>query len=261
MIQNKRSELKAGLFLNLILSLAMVSILLLGGHRNPFRANLRYRFTLTNAQGLIPGAKVLIAGVQAGRVKSLGIDPDTRKVDVYLEIFRKYKGIVRADSVVDVASEGVLGDKYVLVSPGQPEAPEAADGSELVSRAGVGFDQLLAKGNVLLESANRVVVNLEKLTNQPEAQADLSQLIANLKDISGKLNAGLRGGDLQGSFEKLNRILAKIDSGSGTIGALLNDPAIYDDMKSLIGEANKNRIMRNLVRKSIEDSERERPGS
>jgi hypothetical protein len=39
------------------------------------------------------------------------------------------------------------------------------------------------------------------------------------------------------------------------MGALINDPGLYDNVKALVGQANRNRILRNLVRQTLRDSE------
>jgi phospholipid/cholesterol/gamma-HCH transport system substrate-binding protein len=53
----------------------------------------------------------------------------------------------------------------------------------------------------------------------------------------------------------LNQIFEKINNGTGTLGALVNDPGLYDEMRALMGGANRNRIIRNLVRQTIKESE------
>jgi phospholipid/cholesterol/gamma-HCH transport system substrate-binding protein len=52
---------------------------------------------------------------------------------------------------------------------------------------------------------------------------------------------------------RLNNILAKIDSGDGTLGLLLNDPTVYEDLKLLLGGAQRSLVVRSLIRLSIEE--------
>lgn len=47
---------------------------------------------------------------------------------------------------------------------------------------------------------------------------------------------------------RLNSILAKIDSGQGTLGLLLTDPTLYDDLKQLLGGAERSLVVRSLLR-------------
>jgi phospholipid/cholesterol/gamma-HCH transport system substrate-binding protein len=52
---------------------------------------------------------------------------------------------------------------------------------------------------------------------------------------------------------RLNSILAKVDRGEGTLGLLLNDPTLYEDLKRLIGGAERSRTVRTLIRMSTDD--------
>jgi len=54
---------------------------------------------------------------------------------------------------------------------------------------------------------------------------------------------------------RLNSILAKVDRGEGTMGLLLNDPTLYEDLKRLIGGAERSRTVRTLIKLSGGDGE------
>ena len=56
---------------------------------------------------------------------------------------------------------------------------------------------------------------------------------------------------------RLNSILAKIDTGEGTIGLLLNDPTLYEDLKRLIGGAQRSTVVRTLIRMSEDEKKAE----
>jgi phospholipid/cholesterol/gamma-HCH transport system substrate-binding protein len=54
---------------------------------------------------------------------------------------------------------------------------------------------------------------------------------------------------------RLNNILAKIDSGEGTLGLLLNDPTVYEDLKLLLGGAERSLVVRSLIRLSTDEDQ------
>jgi phospholipid/cholesterol/gamma-HCH transport system substrate-binding protein len=56
----------------------------------------------------------------------------------------------------------------------------------------------------------------------------------------------------------LHAIVANVRAGKGTLGALLNDPSIYEDLKMLLGNVERNKSLRALVRYSIEQDEASR---
>ena len=55
----------------------------------------------------------------------------------------------------------------------------------------------------------------------------------------------------------LDSILAKIDRGEGTLGLLVSDPSLYEDLKALVGGANRSTVVRSLIRLSTPDESKE----
>jgi phospholipid/cholesterol/gamma-HCH transport system substrate-binding protein len=54
---------------------------------------------------------------------------------------------------------------------------------------------------------------------------------------------------------RLNSILAKIDRGEGTFGLILNDPTLYEELKLLVGGANRSGVVRTMIRMMSRDEE------
>ena len=52
---------------------------------------------------------------------------------------------------------------------------------------------------------------------------------------------------------RLNSILSKIDRGEGTLGLLVNDPTLYEDIKLLVGGANRSAVVRGMIRSLSDD--------
>lgn len=57
--------------------------------------------------------------------------------------------------------------------------------------------------------------------------------------------------NLGGVAEDLKAITGTIRSGEGTLGALVNDPSVYDDLRTILGNLKRNRILRELVRMTV----------
>jgi len=67
-------------------------------------------------------------------------------------------------------------------------------------------------------------------------------------------------GNVDAMTNDLRQIVAGVRAGKGTIGGLLVDPSIYEDIKSLVGNLDRNQVLRALVRYSIKQDE-QRPAS
>ena len=62
-------------------------------------------------------------------------------------------------------------------------------------------------------------------------------------------------GNVNAMTDDLRAIVAQVRDGKGTIGGLLVDPTIYEDLKSTIGNVERNQVLRALVRYSIKEDE------
>ena len=61
--------------------------------------------------------------------------------------------------------------------------------------------------------------------------------------------------DLQETVTSLKRTSAALESGQGTLGLLAHDPALYEDLRALVGGAQRNKLLRAYIRKTIEKGE------
>lgn len=69
-----------------------------------------------------------------------------------------------------------------------------------------------------------------------------------------QLASDARGGekeDLKQTIEGLRNIILKIEKGEGTLGALIQDRALYDRLKQLLGGSSRDTMMKTLIRDSI----------
>ncbi len=62
-------------------------------------------------------------------------------------------------------------------------------------------------------------------------------------------------GNVNAMSDDLREVVANLKAGRGTIGALLVDPTVYEDIKSLVGNVERNQVLRALVRYSIKQNE------
>jgi phospholipid/cholesterol/gamma-HCH transport system substrate-binding protein len=255
-------ELKVGLFLSAGIGLILFAILMLGGATSVFARKNTYVMHFPAGEGLISGSKVLLGGLSVGVVSDVNFEPAARNVRVEISVERRFADMIRADSTGEIATQGLLGDRYIAVTLGSEGADPLPDRAEIPVRASKDLAQILSQSDKLMVNLNRIATNLDQILasfntgNRSELFfSGMASTAKNLSQVSSKLNSQLEEMKLGDSGRRLNSILTKIDRGEGTVGALINDPAMYDDLKSLTGGANRNRVLRNIVRKSIKDAE------
>lgn len=119
-------------------------------------------------------------------------------------------------------------------------------------------------------SAHELIYGSQLATVLANAATAVGEIATILRDIrTGDNNAhellyGQSAGELitnlEAMSEDLRVIVADVRAGRGTIGGLLVDPSIYEDIKRLVGNLQRNEILRSIVRYSIrEDAPREQP--
>lgn len=90
---------------------------------------------------------------------------------------------------------------------------------------------------------------LPALFNDPKTKESLDRALASMANVD-KASA-----DAAVAAAKLRSIMERVDKGEGTLGALINDPAMYDDLMALLGGAKRNRILRGVIRHTIDKNE------
>ena len=256
-----QQEKKAGLFVLIGIGLSMAAILILGGKQNFFSRSISYNSHFDKIDGLVEGAKVVLGGLQIGLVKKVDFDEKSRDILVRYEVEKKYAEWIRQDSQVEIVTQGVLGDKYLSIVSGSIDQPKIEDGGDIKPGASKDLSQLFSSSEKLmvqLQSTAEGLDNIFRAFNKGNRADSVFQGFAqaskNMGEITQKLNNDLETGKIKSSLQHLEKILEKINHGQGTLGAFINDPALYDDAKAVVGQVNRNRIMRNLIRQTIKDN-------
>lgn len=93
--------------------------------------------------GLKEGAFVEIAGVRVGKVTSISLDPRNYEALVYLSINSNVR--LQEDSIASIRTNGLIGDKYVEISPGGSE-DYLQPGSEIQeTESAISLEKLVSK--------------------------------------------------------------------------------------------------------------------
>ncbi len=268
MAKRTTQEIRVGLFILIGLILAFIVVFSIGSKNQLFREQYTLFTNFKDVGGLIAGSPVRLAGVEVGTVSRIWFlsERDKRLVGVELKINTSVKDRIHADSTASIRTMGVLGDKYIAITIGSADKPVLADGDFLTSIETV---EIFA----YLERADKIVNNIQNITDslntfltplkEGGSGEDVARIIKNtdeivteIKDGSGTLHSLVYGEtkngtntmeSLDNSAKRLDSILTKVDSGEGTLGALVNDPTLYEDLKTLMGGAKRSKVIKAVV--------------
>ncbi|MCJ7682893.1 MAG: outer membrane lipid asymmetry maintenance protein MlaD, partial [Desulfobacteraceae bacterium] len=95
----------------------------------------------SNSGGLKSGSSVVIAGVEVGRVKRVALDDYQAKIFMNLPLDVK----IQEDAIASIKTKGLIGEKYVEITPGGAEELIKPGGRIRDTQPAVDFEQILSK--------------------------------------------------------------------------------------------------------------------
>jgi phospholipid/cholesterol/gamma-HCH transport system substrate-binding protein len=188
-----------------------------------FRGGSPVTIEFANAGGLVRGAQVLFAGVPVGKVEGIRLRPDGSGVDVDVDLFEKTG--IRRDARFLIKQSGFLGDKHIVVLAVSSSAPFLTGGERLRGTDPFDFTDAASQAGEAIRKLNAAVDKFSDAMLDAKTLGDLKAGVRNFSDLGGKL---------QGSADRLNAILARVQKGEGTFGKLVNDPELHDELKRLV---------------------------
>ncbi len=193
--KSHKFKVKLGLFVTVGTLLFVFVIFVIGKQRNLFDPVFQVSAQFYNVSGLQVGNNVRFSGINVGTVENIEIVDDTT-VQVDMQIRKKIRQFIKSDSRALIGSEGLIGDRLVIISQGSPGSALAEDGEFLSSNEPVETDAILASLEVTAENAEII-------------------------------------------SDELAEIMIKINSGSGTIGRLIQDTTIAENLDKTITNLKK----------------------
>jgi phospholipid/cholesterol/gamma-HCH transport system substrate-binding protein len=222
-----------GLFVLAGIIIFTVGIFLVGNRQKAFARHIGFYTEFTNVNGLTKGSKVKVAGMDAGQIVDVGVpDSPASRFRIKFQITQRLHGLVRTDSVVTIATEGVVGGTYLLVRPGSPKAPAAAPMATLRSREPVDMSTLLERGLGLLQNADTMLNQigpkiggaLDQVTN---TVANVDDVVTGLKQGRGPAGMLLRNeavaSDIRQSVANVHQATADVRDATGQLDAMVSD--------------------------------------
>ena len=190
----KRSVI-VGLFVLLGIVIFVAGIFVLGGQQKRFTKSIRIIAIFKDVGGLKAGNNVWFSGVKIGTVKRISFYGNAQ-VEVDMNIEQSSQQYIRKDANASIGSDGLIGNKIVVIAGGTISHPEVEDGDRLKSVEALSSDQILA---TLQENNN----NLLRVTN------DFKEMVGNLKRGKGTVGAVLTDSVVAENFKRAMKNLER----------------------------------------------------
>jgi phospholipid/cholesterol/gamma-HCH transport system substrate-binding protein len=203
-------ETRIGIFVALIV-LAAVFILDIIGGPEKFTRGQRLTAAFNNVQDLKVGDRVKMAGVEIGRVEEITLR--SNKVMVVMKIRRDAE--VKTDSTATIKFTGLMGQNFVAIDFGTPDAPVTVKDAVIESVEQADLSTLMAK-------LDNVASGVENLTKSFTGDK-IDNLLGPFTDF---LKANQQ--PLTDTIGNIRSITAQISQGEGTVGKLIYTNELYN---------------------------------
>jgi phospholipid/cholesterol/gamma-HCH transport system substrate-binding protein len=142
-MKNTKLELSVGIFV--LLGIAAIAYLTIqvgtGSVVGGDTYLLESRFT--NAGGLHPGSSVMVAGVTVGRVDAVRIESTDFSAIVTMRVLSGLQ--LPTDSMASIKTTGLIGDKFISLSPGADETSMKPGSRITLTESAVDLESLIGK--------------------------------------------------------------------------------------------------------------------
>src|SRR6204780_2913231 len=187
---------RLGAFIVATVAILAVGIFIIGSKQYLFSSTYRLQAKFDNVEGLDEGGDVRVGGVHVGTVRKIVLPHKPgEKVTVVMDLQKATHEIIKKDSVASIETEGLLGNQYMAISSGSPRAADVREDDTIASQPPLEMSDLLLKASGLLDGSQQAIQNATRAA-------------ANLDSITAKINRG-----------------------EGTVGALVNNKDLYNNLE------------------------------
>ena len=222
-MNNPAQTVRVGLFFILGLALAWITFESLnGGHL--FRPEgYTVVAPFANLKGLKTGDEVLMAGVKIGTVDQTRLG--AQRVEAVLTIDPKVR--IPTDAVASIQTSSLLGSQHLAVSFGQAST-YLKNGDEIRTANTTDMNEVIEKLGSLGTKLEQVAGDIGKALGGDGGSGSLFSRVDKLVEENGP--------KLTETIANLQDITAKLKQGEGTMGRLINDPKLHDELLASVAE-------------------------
>jgi phospholipid/cholesterol/gamma-HCH transport system substrate-binding protein len=251
----EKFKIKLGIFIIIGLAIFVLAIFIIGKQKNLFNPVFKLTATFHNVSGLQVGNNIRFSGINIGIIDNIHIMNDST-VKVEMLIKKDVWQFIKSDCTVTLGSEGIIGDKLIIISQGSSEASPAIEGQSLRSIEPIETNAIIARLDATVMSTeitahqvsqitydiNKGKGTLTRLIQDSILAENLNQTISNLNTFSN----GLKGSEtiissLKETAKNAENItyqfsltMNRINHGEGTLGHLIQDTSIAHNLNQIV---------------------------
>lgn len=219
-------KLRLGLFIITGIGLFVLGIFIIGKQKNLFNPVFKLTANFQNVSGLQVGNTVRFSGINIGTVDNIKFVNDTT-VNVEMLIKKEVQRFIKSDSNAGIGSEGIIGDKVIVISQGDFASKTVRDGQMIASSEPIETDAIMRSLQITADNAaiasegiNDIIAQINsgegtlgRLIKDDKMAANIDQTIINMKKSTKSLDENMEAAKhnflLRGYFKKKEKAAIK----------------------------------------------------
>ncbi|MFT4857694.1 MAG: phospholipid/cholesterol/gamma-HCH transport system substrate-binding protein [Algoriphagus sp.] len=233
--ENKRSVF-VGVFVFIGLAILVVGILTLGGQQKKFVKAIHLKAVFDDIGGLQTGNNIWFSGVKIGTVRKINFYGDSQ-VEIEMNVEEAVVDFIRKDSKATISSDGLIGNKIIVIYGGTTLAPPVQDGDRLESVMPLDTDKMMETLQVNNENLVEITADLKTLTSKLAAGEGIvgavmtdSTLAENFRSILNNLNTASISSNKM--IRELNTFTAKLNTKGNLFNDLVTDTLLVGEIRN-----------------------------
>ncbi|MEX0684864.1 MAG: MlaD family protein [Balneolales bacterium] len=254
---------RLGVFIAIGLAIFMIAIFFIGKQQNLFNPVFKVTTNFHNVSGLLVGNNIRYSGINVGIVDNIIIINDST-VQVDMLIRRDVQQFIKADSQAGIGSEGIIGDRVLIITQGSNNARTVQDGQHILSKEPIETDLIMASlytsashAEIITHQLSQILINansgkgaLGRMIQDTTIADNITQTIENFKKSSEGFDETievtkqnvfefmeklqLTAAKTEIASQELGEIMTKINRGEGSLGVLIHDTTMADNMRQTV---------------------------
>jgi len=234
---NKRAVI-VGMFVLIGILILLAGILTVGNLHTTFTKKMKITAVFNDVNGLLPGSNIWFSGVKIGTVKSLSFYGKSQ-VKIEMNIDEASQQYIRKDAFVKIGSDGLIGNKILIIYGGTVQSGEVIEGDTLQVATVLSTEEVM---NTLQQNNKNIlsITNDFKIISKRfvDGQGTLGKLMKD-ETIYDNINAttkslqqaSVKAQQLMGS---LSEFTSKLDDEGTLMNDLVTDTVMFQTMSASI---------------------------
>ncbi len=241
----KMSTIRLGIFIFIGIMLLVLAIFLVGQKNAMFSSTFNVKAYFRNVEGLRSGATVRLSGIDVGNVNNVVIVNDTSgRVEVSMNLQTDIQRFIRTDTKATIETEGLVGNKVVVLKIGSSAAEPVKDGGYIQSEEPLGFSAIIAQTEGVIQYTKNMTKDLSEIVGRVNrGEGSIGKLLTDEELYNDATSLTKRADQsLKNITDELGRIIGLFDTLGIGVGSVVNNVnSVVSNVDTIIVNVNRGR--------------------